>query len=86
MSYAQLVHAGDMESASIGQFYQSASESVTEISALSLFFTLELNSLEDAELAPKLADPVMAHYRSWVEEIPSAQAPSALRRSGDAAA
>ena len=68
MSYAQLVHAGDMETAEIGQFYQSTSEAVTEISAIALFFTLELNKLDEAQLAPKLAAPVMAHYRSWVEE------------------
>jgi oligoendopeptidase F len=68
MSYAQLVQAGDMESPVIGQFYQSTSEAVTEISAIALFFTLELNALDDKELAPNLAEPALAHYRSWVEE------------------
>ncbi len=68
MSYAQLVQAGDMESPVIGQFYQSTSEAVTEISAIALFFTLELNALDDKDLAPRLADPALAHHRSWVEE------------------
>src|SRR5207245_6922668 len=33
-----------------------------------LFFTLELNRLDDAEIEAKLADPVLAHYRPWLRD------------------
>src|SRR5262245_38901000 len=54
MSYAQLVHAGNMMDAEIGRFYQTTQERVTDTSSDLLFFTLELNKLEDADLAAKL--------------------------------
>ena len=47
MSYAQLVHAGNMTDPEIGRFYQTMQERVTDISTELLFFTLELNRLED---------------------------------------
>jgi len=69
MSYAQLVHAGDMGDAETGRFYQNMQERTTEISTALLFFTLELNRLEDAELDAKLASPALARYRPWLRDI-----------------
>src|SRR5262249_12691243 len=34
-----------------------------------LFFTLELNRLEEADLEAKLYDPALAHYRPWLRDI-----------------
>src|SRR5262247_1415402 len=54
MSYAQLVHAGDMTDPEIGRFYQTMQERVTDISTELLFFRLELNRLDDGVMAEKL--------------------------------
>src|SRR4030095_16539334 len=62
MSYAQLVHAGNMTDPEIGRFYQTMQERVTDISTELLFFTLELNRLEDGVIAEKLRATPLAKY------------------------
>ncbi len=69
MSYAQLVHAGDMSDAEASRFYQNMQERTTDISTALLFFTLELNRLEAAELDAKLASRALARYRPWLRDI-----------------
>jgi oligoendopeptidase F len=69
MSYAQLVHAGDMGDAEAGRFYQNMQERTTDISTALLFFTLELNRLAEAELDAKLASRALARYRPWLRDI-----------------
>lgn len=69
MSYAQLLFSADSTPAEIGQFYQSMTERVTEISSHLIFFTLELNQLDEAALAAKLADPALAAWRPWLRDI-----------------
>jgi oligoendopeptidase F len=69
MSYAQLLFSGDSKDARIGQFYQSMSERATVISAHLVFFTLELNRIEDTALEQKLADPDLARYRPWLRDL-----------------
>ena len=59
-SYASLVHAGDLSNPEIGRFYQTMQERTNAVSTVLLFFTLELNRIEDAELAAKLKDPALA--------------------------
>ncbi|MDJ0948937.1 MAG: M3 family oligoendopeptidase [Alphaproteobacteria bacterium] len=69
MSFAQLLYAGDMSDVEIGRFSQNVQEKVTNISSLVLFFTLELNRLDDKDLDDKLADPGLARYRPWLRDI-----------------
>ena len=69
MSYASLIYAGDMSDAEIGRFYQMMQERVTDIGTTVLFFTLELNKLEDANLAEKLKAPALAHYAPWLRDV-----------------
>ena len=69
MSYAMLVYAGDVSDAEIGRFYQTMQERVTDIGTTLLFFTLELNKLEDADLAQKLKAPALAHYGPWLRDL-----------------
>ena len=69
MSYAQLLFSGDSTDAAIGRFYQTASERVTSISSHLLFFTLELNRLDEAVLEQKLADPALAHWQPWLRDL-----------------
>ncbi|MFP6743973.1 MAG: oligoendopeptidase F, partial [Alphaproteobacteria bacterium] len=68
MSYAGLVHAGAMDDPEIGRFYQTMQERVTDISARVLFFTLELNNLDDAALATMMKAPAAAKNAPWVRD------------------
>lgn len=69
MSYAQLLFAGDNTDAARGKFYQTASERVTQISSNLIFFTLELNRLDDAVIEQKLAAPELASWRPWLRDL-----------------
>jgi oligoendopeptidase F len=69
MSYAQLLFSGDSTNAEIGRFYQTVSERVTTISSHLLFFSLELNRLDDALLDQKLADPALAKWQPWLRDL-----------------
>ena len=42
---------------------------MTAISSHLLFFTLELNRLDDAALEQKLADPALARWRPWLRDL-----------------
>jgi oligoendopeptidase F len=69
MSYAQLLFSADSTDASAGQFYQRMMERVTDISAATLFFRLELNKIEDAVLEGKFADPAFARWRPYLRDL-----------------
>ncbi len=69
MSYAQLLFSADSTDAAIGRFYQSMTERVTTISSHLIFFSLELNRIDDAVLEAKLADPALAGWRPWLRDI-----------------
>jgi oligoendopeptidase F len=70
MSYAQLRFSADNASPENGQFYQTMSERVTDISANMIFFTLELNRLEEAFLdKARAASAALAHYGPWLRDL-----------------
>ncbi len=69
MSFAQLLFSGDGTSSAIGQFMQSCSERATAISSHLIFFSLELNRIDDADLEQKLADPALAHWRPFLRDL-----------------
>jgi len=69
MAYAQLLFAEDATSSEIGRFYQGCNERVTAISSHLIFFTLELNRIEDAALEAKLAAPALARFRPWLRDL-----------------
>ena len=69
MSYAQLVYSGDMTDPEIARFYQTMQERSTAISTDVLFFTLEINHLEDADLEKKMATPELARYAPWLRDV-----------------
>jgi oligoendopeptidase F len=68
MSYASLVHAGDLADPEIGRFFQTMQERINAVSTTLLFFTLELNRLDDTDLTAKETDPALAHYRPWLRD------------------
>ncbi len=69
MSYAHLNYAGNVADPETGRFYQTMQERVNAISAELLFFTLEINHIEDADCEAKLAAPAAARYRSWLRDV-----------------
>jgi oligoendopeptidase F len=68
ISYASLVHAGNLADPEIGRFYQTIQERTNAIATGLLFFTLELNRLDDGVLEAKEADPALARYRPWLRD------------------
>src|SRR6266403_728717 len=68
-SYAGLLHAGDTVDPARAKFYADVQERVTAASTHLLFFTLELNRLDDAKLEAAMQDGALAHYRPWLEDI-----------------
>src|SRR6266853_1606549 len=67
--FAGLVHAGDTADPARGKFYADMQERVTAASTHLLFFTLELNQLDDAKLETAMQHDALAHYRPWIEDI-----------------
>ena len=68
-SYAGLLHAGDTVDPARAKFYADVQERVTAASTHLLFFTLELNRLDDAKLEATMQDPALAHYQPWIEDV-----------------
>jgi oligoendopeptidase F len=69
MSYASLVYASDTSNSAHAKFYGDVQERITAASLHLLFFTLELNRIEDAALEAAMADPALGHYRPWIEDV-----------------
>lgn len=68
-SYAGLVYAGDTTDPARAKFYGDIQEKITATSSHLLFFTLELNRIEDALIDQALTVPPLARYRPWLEDI-----------------
>jgi oligoendopeptidase F len=69
MSYAQLLYSGDMSNPEYGRFQQNINERATEISLETLFFTLEINKLSDADIAAKLQHEPLKRYAPWLDTV-----------------
>jgi oligoendopeptidase F len=70
LSYSQLLHAGDVSDPEIGKFSQTMREKATEINSHLLFFTLELNKLDDEGFAKKLSESTsLTRYKPWLESV-----------------
>jgi oligoendopeptidase F len=68
-SYAGLVHAGNTIDPARTKFYGDVQERLTAASTHLLFFTLELNKIDDALLEAAMADSALGHYRPWLEDV-----------------
>jgi oligoendopeptidase F len=69
ISFASLFYAGNTADPVRAKFYGDMQERVTAASLHLLFFTLELNRLDDAALEAAMADPALGHYRPWIEDV-----------------
>jgi oligoendopeptidase F len=68
-SYAQLLFAEDSTDPAIGRFYQTVNERLTAIGSELIFFTLELNRLDDAVLESRFSDKTLTRYRPWLRDL-----------------
>ena len=69
-SYAGLVYCGDTTDPVRAKFYGDVQDAITRASTRMLFFELELNRIDDAAIDALIAaDPGLAHYRPWLEDI-----------------
>ena len=69
ISYAGLVYTGDTTDPKRAKFYGDVQERITTASSHLLFFTLELNRIDDALIEKALEHPASGHYRPWVEDV-----------------
>ncbi len=69
MSYAGLVYAGNTTDPKRAKFYGDVQERMTAASSHLLFFTLELNRIDDALIEKAMANPKLGHYRPWIEDV-----------------
>ena len=67
-SYAQLVFAANVGDPAAGRFHQTVQERATDISTETLFFTIEINRLDDAVLAKQLESPAAGRYAPWIRD------------------
>lgn len=68
-SYAGLVYSGDTTDPVRAKFYGDVQEKLTDASTHLLFFTLELNRLDDAKMEAALDVPAFGKYRPWIEDV-----------------
>ncbi len=68
-SYAGLLHAGDTVDPQRTKFFGDVQERLTAASTHLLFFSLELNRIDDALIEAAMRDPALGHYRPWIEDV-----------------
>jgi oligoendopeptidase F len=69
-SYAQLLYATAMTNPAYTQFYQNTVEHLTVVSSQLIFFTLELNKIDDKKLAAAYKESAkLAHYKPWLDAV-----------------
>ncbi|MGZ8324512.1 MAG: M3 family oligoendopeptidase [Rhodoplanes sp.] len=69
MSFASLVHAGDTTDPVRTKFFGDVQDELTAVSLHLLFFTLELNRIDNDVLEAALADPELRHFRPFIEVV-----------------
>lgn len=69
MSFAYLVYAGDMSDPEIGKFFQTMQERINGISTHLLFFTLEMNKIDDDALKMLYTDAKLLKYKPWLDNV-----------------
>lgn len=70
-SYAQLLYSVSMHVPEIVQFYQNTQELLTDLSTTILFFSLDINKLDDAAMVQKLQSSQLQRYAPWIRDVRS---------------
>jgi oligoendopeptidase F len=68
-SFANLVYSSNTTDPVRAKFFGDVQERITTSSAHLLFFSLELNNIDDEVLENAMVHPALAHYRPWIEDI-----------------
>lgn len=68
-SFAGLLYTTNIGDADIAQFYQGIQETLTDTGTHMLFFTLEINRIDDDDLEAKLKSPALERYQPWIREV-----------------
>ncbi len=68
-SFASLTSAGNQIDPEISKFAQTMRERLNGISTQLIFFRLEINKIDDADMAQKLKDPRLARYAPWLRDV-----------------
>ena len=68
-SYAGLLYAGDTLNTANAKFYGDVNEKLTKITTELIFFELELNKIDDGDLARALQVPALARYKPWIDDL-----------------
>jgi oligoendopeptidase F len=68
-SFASLIYSGNTADPIRAKFFGDVQERITTSSSHLLFFSLELNKIEDVVVERAMADPALGHYRPWIEDI-----------------
>jgi oligoendopeptidase F len=68
-SYAQLYQSVDVSDSVRGRFYQDMTERLTKLCGRLLFFTLEINRLDDGVLKMMMEHEGAAKYAPWVRDL-----------------
>ena len=70
ISYAGLIYAGDSSDPANAKFYGDVQERLTMAGGHLLFFGLQLNAIEEADMESALAgSAALAHYRPWLTDL-----------------
>jgi len=68
-SYAGLLYAGDTSDPDNAKFHGDIQEKITAITTDLIFFELELNQIDEQDLASALATPELARYKPWFADL-----------------
>ena len=68
-SFAGLVYSGNTTDPQYAKFYGDVQEKITAASSHLLFFTLELNRIDDELIEKAFAHPAFGYYRPWIEDV-----------------
>lgn len=69
MTFGSLANAKQQDDAEISRFWQGLREHVTQIVTHSIFYTLEINKLNDKIIEQWLKDEHISKYSPWIKEI-----------------
>ena len=68
-SYAGLLYASDTSNPEYAKFFGDMQDRLTSISLHLVFFTLELNRIDEGLIEKALGDPSFGRYHAWVADI-----------------
>ncbi len=69
MSFASLSYVTSMDDADLSRRHGDAQARASEIGSSLVFFTLEINRIDDDRFNTLIGDPALAHYRPWIEDL-----------------